>query len=110
MLLIRALLLHLRTSFLSIPTMRGVGPLTSIALLICILLLIYQHHMQTRTMSECGSDGGEGSREVATPTFARLENVTLASLNTTGKAKVDILFFNRVPKVRTVRTIVFAGD
>ena len=110
MLLIRALLLHLRTSFLSIPTMRGVGPLTSIALLICILLLIYQHQMQTKTMSECGSDGGKGSREVMTPTFVLPENVTLSSLNTTGKAKVDILFFNRVPKVRIVRTIVFAGD
>ena len=110
MLLIRALLLHLRASFLSMPTMRGVGPFTSIALLICILLLIYQHHMQTRTMSECGSDGGEGSREVTSPTFVLPENVTLASLNTTGKAKVDILFFNRVPKVRIVRTIVFAGD
>ena len=45
-----------------------------------------------------------------TPTFVLPENVTLASLNTTGKAKVDILFFNRVPKVRIVRTIVFAGD
>ena len=110
MLLIRALLLHLRASFLSFPTMRGVGPFTSIALLICILLLIYQHQMQTKTMSECGSDGGEGSREVATPTFVLPENVTLASLNTTGKAKVDILFFNRVPKVRIVRTIVFAAD
>ena len=90
--------------------MRGVGPLTSIALLICILLLIYQHQMQTKTMSECGSDGGEGSREVTGPTFVIPENVTLASLNTTGKAKVDILFFNRVPKVRIVRTIVFAAD
>ena len=57
-------------------------------------------------MSECGSDGGE----VTTPTFVLPENVTLASLNTTGKAKVDILFFNRVPKVRIVRTIVFTGD
>ena len=45
-----------------------------------------------------------------TPTFVLPENVTLSSLNTTGKAKVDILFFNRVPKVRIVRTIVFAGD
>ena len=110
MLLIRALLLHLRASFLSFPTMRGVGSFTSIALLICILLLIYQHQMKTRTMSECDSDGGEGSREVTTPTFVLPENVTLVSLNTTGKAKVDILFFNRVPKVRIVRTIVFAGD
>ena len=110
MLLIRALLLHLRASFLLIPTMRGVGSFTSIALLICILLLIYQHQMQTKIMSECVSDGGEGSREVTTPTFVLPENVTLASLNTTGKAKVDILFFNRVPKVRIVRTIVFAGD
>ena len=45
-----------------------------------------------------------------TPTFVLPENVTLSSLNTTGKAKVDILFFNRVPKVRIARTIVFAGD
>ena len=45
-----------------------------------------------------------------TPTFVLPENVTLASLNTTGKAKVDILFFNRVPKVRIVRTNFVSCD
>jgi len=45
---------------------------------------------------ECGV--GEVSREVS-PSFDLPDNVTLASLNTTGRAEVDILFFNRVPKV-----------
>jgi len=46
-------------------------------------------------MMECGAGA---SREVSPP-FVLPDNVTLASLNTTGRAEVDILFFNRVPKV-----------
>ena len=46
-------------------------------------------------MMECGAGA---SREVSLP-FVLPDNVTLASLNTTGRAEVDILFFNRVPKV-----------
>ena len=77
--------------------MRGVARLFFVALLFSLLLLLYQHEQRSRPMMECGAGA---SREVLPP-FVLPDNVTLASLNTTGRAEVDILFFNRVPKVKT---------
>ena len=74
--------------------MRGVVRLIFVAFFFSLLLLFYQH--QSWPNLECGA--GEVSREVS-PSFDLPDNVTLASLNTTGRAEVDILFFNRVPKV-----------
>ena len=47
---------------------------------------------------ECSAAAGGASRE-ALASFDLPDNVTLASLNNTGRAEVDILVFNRVPKV-----------
>ena len=74
--------------------MRGVVRLIFVAFFFSLLLLFYQHRGWPNL--ECGA--GEVSREVS-PSFDLPDNVTLASLNTTGRAEVDILFFNRVPKV-----------
>merc|ERR1712130_1064959 len=77
--------------------MRGVVRLIFVvAFFVSLLLLIYQQHLRGWPNLECGV--GEVSREVS-PSFDLPDNVTLASLNTTGRAEVDILFFNRVPKV-----------
>ena len=75
--------------------MRGVARLFFVAFLFSLLLLLY--HQQSRPMMECGAGV---SREVSQP-FVLPDNLTLASLNITGRAEVDILFFNRVPKVIT---------
>ena len=77
--------------------MRGLARIVFAAFLFSLLLL-YQHRLQTNLLSPC-SDGL--SRE-ALSSFVLPDNVTLASLNTTGRAEVDILFFNRVPKVKLV--------
>ena len=75
---------------------RGVGRLICVVFLFSLLLLLYQlQHMQSSSSLECG---GGASREVL-PSFDLPDNVTLASLNNTGRAEVDILVFNRVPKV-----------
>ena len=60
-----------------------------------LLILFQNHHMQSSPNLECGA----GVSEEVLPSFDLPDNVTLASLNTTGRAEVDILFFNRVPKV-----------
>ena len=74
----------------------GVGRLIFVAILFSLLLLLYQHqHMQSLPNLECGA----GASSEILPSFDLPDNVTLASLNTTGRAEVDILFFNRVPKV-----------
>ena len=75
--------------------MRGVARLFFVSFLLSLLFLLYQHDLRSRPMMECGAGA---SREVSPP-FVLPDNVTLASLNTTGRAEVDILFFNRVPKV-----------
>jgi len=73
----------------------GVGKLIFLAFLFSFLLLLYQQkHLQSLPNLECSVVGV--SRDVS---FDLPDNVTLASLNITGRAEVDILFFNRVPKV-----------
>ena len=74
----------------------GVGRLAFVAFLFSFLLILYRnHHLQSSPNLECGA----GVSEEVLPSFDLPDNVTLASLNTTGRAEVDILFFNRVPKV-----------
>ena len=77
--------------------MRGLARIVFAAFLFSLLVL-YQHRLQTNLLSPCS----DGSSREALSSFVLPDNVTLASLNTTGRAEVDILFFNRVPKVKLV--------